>query len=163
MTAIINEQNTSTAVTDFDAIVIGAGFAGLYALHNLRDQLGLSVRVYEVAVVDVRGNGRPRGQIAAHRAAGREQQHAPDPHTPKWPPDRSPVVAGGGNPVRAGLREALLGIVPTQRSPRTRRSIGVPGRKVRPRGPRIRGGPHSPTVSTQFKPPSSNTRSDEAG
>ena len=49
MTAIIDEQNTSTAVTDFDAIVIGAGFAGLYALHKLRDQLGLSVRVYEAA------------------------------------------------------------------------------------------------------------------
>ena len=47
MTAIIDEQNTSTAVTDYDAIVIGAGFAGLYALHKLRDQLGLSVRVYE--------------------------------------------------------------------------------------------------------------------
>ena len=49
MTAIIDEQNTATAVTDFDAIVIGAGFAGLYALHKLRDQLGLSVRVYEAA------------------------------------------------------------------------------------------------------------------
>jgi cation diffusion facilitator CzcD-associated flavoprotein CzcO len=49
MTAIIDEQSTATAVTDFDAIVIGAGFAGLYALHKLRDQLGLSVRVYEAA------------------------------------------------------------------------------------------------------------------
>ena len=49
MTAIIDEHNTATAVTDFDAIVIGAGFAGLYALHKLRDQLGLSVRVYEAA------------------------------------------------------------------------------------------------------------------
>jgi cation diffusion facilitator CzcD-associated flavoprotein CzcO len=49
MTAIIDEQNTATAVADFDAIVIGAGFAGLYALHKLRDQLGLSVRVYEAA------------------------------------------------------------------------------------------------------------------
>jgi cation diffusion facilitator CzcD-associated flavoprotein CzcO len=49
MTAIIDELNTATAVTDYDAIVIGAGFAGLYALHKLRDQLGLSVRVYEAA------------------------------------------------------------------------------------------------------------------
>ncbi|HET6811773.1 MAG TPA: NAD(P)/FAD-dependent oxidoreductase [Acidimicrobiales bacterium] len=32
---------------DFDAVVIGAGFAGLYALYRLRDELGLSVRVYE--------------------------------------------------------------------------------------------------------------------
>ena len=31
----------------FDAIVIGAGFAGMYALHRLRDELGLSVRLYE--------------------------------------------------------------------------------------------------------------------
>jgi cyclohexanone monooxygenase len=31
----------------FDAVVIGAGFAGLYMLHRLRDRMGLSVRVYE--------------------------------------------------------------------------------------------------------------------
>ena len=37
--------------TDFDAIIIGAGFAGLYMLHSLRDKLGLSARVYET------GNG----------------------------------------------------------------------------------------------------------
>jgi cation diffusion facilitator CzcD-associated flavoprotein CzcO len=33
--------------TAFDAIVVGAGFAGMYALYRLRDKLGLSVRVYE--------------------------------------------------------------------------------------------------------------------
>ncbi|MBK7951488.1 MAG: NAD(P)/FAD-dependent oxidoreductase [Deltaproteobacteria bacterium] len=32
---------------DFDVIVIGAGFAGLYALYRLRDVQGLSVRVFE--------------------------------------------------------------------------------------------------------------------
>ena len=32
--------------TDFDAIVVGAGFSGLYMLHRLRE-LSLSVRVYE--------------------------------------------------------------------------------------------------------------------
>ncbi len=32
---------------DFDAVVVGAGFAGLYALYKLRDELGLEVRVYE--------------------------------------------------------------------------------------------------------------------
>lgn len=31
----------------FDALVIGAGFAGLYQLHALRDRLGLRVRVLE--------------------------------------------------------------------------------------------------------------------
>ena len=34
------------AGTNFDVIVVGAGFAGLYLLHRLR-QMGLSVRVYE--------------------------------------------------------------------------------------------------------------------
>ena len=28
---------------EFDAIIIGAGFAGIYATHKLRDELGLSV------------------------------------------------------------------------------------------------------------------------
>ncbi len=31
----------------YDAIIVGAGFAGLYQLHKLRDELGLSVRVLE--------------------------------------------------------------------------------------------------------------------
>lgn len=34
--------------TDFDAVVVGAGFAGLYMLHKLR-QMGLRVRVYDAA------------------------------------------------------------------------------------------------------------------
>lgn len=33
--------------TDFDAIVVGAGFAGIYATHKLRDELGLRVRTFE--------------------------------------------------------------------------------------------------------------------
>jgi cation diffusion facilitator CzcD-associated flavoprotein CzcO len=32
---------------EIDALVIGAGFAGLYQLHSLRDRLGLSVRLLE--------------------------------------------------------------------------------------------------------------------
>ena len=32
---------------DFDAVIIGAGFAGLYMLHKLRDGLGLSARIVE--------------------------------------------------------------------------------------------------------------------
>ena len=32
---------------DFDAVVIGAGFSGMYMLKALRDRLGLKVRVYE--------------------------------------------------------------------------------------------------------------------
>ena len=36
-------------VDEFDAVVVGAGFSGLYMLHRLRDKLGLSARVYEAA------------------------------------------------------------------------------------------------------------------
>src|SRR4029453_5194600 len=32
---------------NFDAVVIGAGFSGMYMLKSLRDTLGLKVRVYE--------------------------------------------------------------------------------------------------------------------
>ncbi len=38
---------TATGTADFDALIIGAGFAGMYQLHLLRDRLGLSVRVLE--------------------------------------------------------------------------------------------------------------------
>lgn len=40
-------MNDTPLITDHDAIVVGAGFAGLYALHKLRDVLGLNVRVFE--------------------------------------------------------------------------------------------------------------------
>ena len=43
--------------TNFDAVVIGAGFSGIYMLYRLRDKLGLSVRVYE-AGDGVGGTGR---------------------------------------------------------------------------------------------------------
>ncbi len=33
----------------YDAIIIGAGFGGLYALRHLRDEMGLSVRAYDAA------------------------------------------------------------------------------------------------------------------
>lgn len=35
--------------TEVDAVIVGAGFAGMYMLHCLRDRLGLDVRVFEVA------------------------------------------------------------------------------------------------------------------
>ncbi len=37
------------AIATYDAIIIGAGFGGLYALHHLRDQMGLSVRSFDGA------------------------------------------------------------------------------------------------------------------
>jgi cation diffusion facilitator CzcD-associated flavoprotein CzcO len=39
--------DTTRDQSDFDAVVVGAGFAGLYMLYRLRDVLGLSARVYE--------------------------------------------------------------------------------------------------------------------
>ena len=35
--------------TRYDAVIIGAGFSGLYMLHKLRDELGLNVRVFDKA------------------------------------------------------------------------------------------------------------------
>ena len=32
-----------------DAVVVGAGFAGLYMLHTLRDKLGMKAEVFEAA------------------------------------------------------------------------------------------------------------------
>ena len=36
-----------TPTTHFDAVIIGAGFSGMYMLHSLRDKLGLNARVIE--------------------------------------------------------------------------------------------------------------------
>ena len=41
-------NNRLSTETNYDAVVIGAGFAGLYMLYRLRDK-GLSVRVYDAA------------------------------------------------------------------------------------------------------------------
>ena len=38
---------TATAATDVDAVIIGAGFSGLYMLHKLRNEMGLRARVFE--------------------------------------------------------------------------------------------------------------------
>jgi cation diffusion facilitator CzcD-associated flavoprotein CzcO len=42
-----NPATKSRTETDFDAVIIGAGFAGLYMLHKLRNELGLNVRTLE--------------------------------------------------------------------------------------------------------------------
>ncbi len=49
MHSATNASCTSQPSLDFDAIVIGAGFGGLYMLHKLRDQLGLKTRVFDKA------------------------------------------------------------------------------------------------------------------
>ena len=43
-----NNTSTSTTLQEFDAVIIGAGFGGMYALHTLRGH-GLKVRVYDEA------------------------------------------------------------------------------------------------------------------
>jgi cyclohexanone monooxygenase len=40
-------SSTPARSTDLDAVIIGAGFSGLYMLHRLRNVMGLRARVYE--------------------------------------------------------------------------------------------------------------------
>ena len=42
-------SQSRTAITEVDAIVIGSGFAGLYSIHKLRNELGLSVQAFDNA------------------------------------------------------------------------------------------------------------------
>jgi len=46
-TQSVSTQSTPSTPVACDAIIIGAGFSGLYQLHKLRDELGLNVRVLE--------------------------------------------------------------------------------------------------------------------
>ncbi len=45
---MMSESNNS-GVLELDAVIVGAGFAGLYMLHRLRDKLGLKARIFEAA------------------------------------------------------------------------------------------------------------------
>ena len=47
-------ENQKEYGPDVDVLVVGAGFAGIYAIHKFRDQLGLSVQGYDAAA-DVGG------------------------------------------------------------------------------------------------------------
>lgn len=42
-------SEVTAGVIEVDAVVIGAGFAGLYSIHKLRDDLGLSVQAFDDA------------------------------------------------------------------------------------------------------------------
>ncbi len=42
-------EKTSTKGADFDAVVVGGGFGGLYSVHKLRNDLGLNVKAYDSA------------------------------------------------------------------------------------------------------------------
>jgi len=41
------EPMNTTKTADFDAIVVGGGFAGIYMVHRLRNLMGMTVRAYE--------------------------------------------------------------------------------------------------------------------
>ena len=47
MTNAQGSSPTASAKIDFDAIIIGAGFSGMYMLHSLRDKLDLNATVFE--------------------------------------------------------------------------------------------------------------------
>ncbi len=49
MNSVTDAVRRASETTELDAVVIGAGFSGMYQLHLLRDQLGLSVQVLEAA------------------------------------------------------------------------------------------------------------------
>ena len=40
-------SSTTETIPTYDVVVIGAGFAGIYLVHKLRDDLGLDVKVFE--------------------------------------------------------------------------------------------------------------------
>lgn len=42
-----SRETVAEPVQEFDAVIVGAGFSGLYQLYRLRDELGMSVRVLE--------------------------------------------------------------------------------------------------------------------
>jgi cyclohexanone monooxygenase len=45
----LTTQDSHPTETDYDAVVVGAGFGGLYMLHKLRNELGMKVRVFDKA------------------------------------------------------------------------------------------------------------------
>lgn len=40
-------QDSDSRLPQYDAVIIGAGFSGMYMIHKLRDELGMSVRAFE--------------------------------------------------------------------------------------------------------------------
>ncbi len=58
-----NGSNGSSAERSYDAVIVGAGFGGMYMLHHLRE-LGFSARVIEAA-------GRRRRDVVLEPLSGR--------------------------------------------------------------------------------------------
>jgi cation diffusion facilitator CzcD-associated flavoprotein CzcO len=47
MTYVQGDSRRASPKTNFDAVIIGAGFSGMYMLHSLRDKLDMNVTVFE--------------------------------------------------------------------------------------------------------------------
>ncbi len=47
MVPVVRGADDGGVDADFDAVIVGAGFAGLYAVHRLRNVLGMSVKAFE--------------------------------------------------------------------------------------------------------------------
>ena len=47
--ATVSGDQMTMSTTHYDALIIGSGFSGLYALHHLRDRMGLKVRAFDAA------------------------------------------------------------------------------------------------------------------
>jgi cation diffusion facilitator CzcD-associated flavoprotein CzcO len=48
-TTVLAKRSVGTDIINYDAIIIGAGFGGIYMLKKLRDELGLKVRAFDKA------------------------------------------------------------------------------------------------------------------
>lgn len=69
-TSVLAKRSLGSDTIHYDAIIIGAGFGGIYMLKKLRDELGLKVRAFDKAAgVGGRGTGivtQARSRIASH-------------------------------------------------------------------------------------------------
>jgi ribulose 1,5-bisphosphate synthetase/thiazole synthase len=62
-----HQEARAGPATDFDAVIVGAGFSGLYMPHSLRNEMGLSARVYEAVE-------RRRRDVVLEPLSGRPQR-----------------------------------------------------------------------------------------
>ena len=80
--ATVSGDQMTMSTTHYDALIIGSGFSGLYALHHLRDRMGLKVRAFDAAAVWA-GPGGTTG-IPAHASMHRAVLFMPTPSRRTW-------------------------------------------------------------------------------
>ena len=105
-TATPTPSTTDTPV--YDAIIIGSGFAGLYAIHKLRDQMGMNVVAFDAAG-DVGGtwywNRYPGARVdieSVHYSYSFSDELQWDWHAEDKADERSRLKAAGGASSRPG-------------------------------------------------------------